>query len=294
MDDEHGELLIKRSKKVDAPPPRALLKGSPLDGKAMREALGRLADSVIADGIDGDGPYRAVRDLLLRRSPRIAGRADGAALRRAGETVLPAARRIAVGLPDRDRPAIQGPPGTGKTYTGGRMIVELVRAGRRVGITAQAHKAITNLLHETVEAAREAGVPIRALQRIDDGEAADELAEVTGRRTPRSPGPCRRDGRRRRRDLLAVRPLGARAHASTSCSSTKPASISLANAVAVGTAARAIVLLGDPQSAAPGVARASIPTAPGHRRWSTSSAPSERWRRIAACSCRSPIGCIHG
>ena len=83
MDDEHGELLIRRGKKVDAPPPRALLKGGPLDGRAMREALGRLADSVIAGGIDGDGPYRAVRDLLLRRSPRIAGRADGARAGRA-------------------------------------------------------------------------------------------------------------------------------------------------------------------------------------------------------------------
>ncbi|HSS34628.1 MAG TPA: TM0106 family RecB-like putative nuclease, partial [Patescibacteria group bacterium] len=179
VDDEHGELLIRRGKTVDAPPPRALLKGGPLDGRAMREALGRLADSVIAGGIDGDGPYRAVRDLLLRRSPRIAGRADGGALVEPGETVLQAARRIAVGLPEAETVlAIQGPPGTGKTYTGGRMIVELVRAGRRVGISAQAHKAITNLLRETVEAAREAGVPLRALQRIDGGEAADELAEV--------------------------------------------------------------------------------------------------------------------
>ena len=94
--------------------------------------------------------------------------------------MLQAARRIAVGLPEAETVlAIQGPPGTGKTYTGGRMIVELVRAGRRVGISAQAHKAITNLLRETVEAAREAGVPLRALQRIDGGEAADELAEVT-------------------------------------------------------------------------------------------------------------------
>ena len=193
--------------------------------QAMREALGRLADSVIAGGIDGDGPYRAVRDLLLRRSPRIAGRAEGVPLIEPGETVLLAARRIAVGLPEAETVlAIQGPPGTGKTYTGGRMIVELVRAGRRVGISAQAHKAITNLLHETVEAAREAGSRIRALQRIDGGEAADELAEVT-EATNTEIAQALADGTV---DVVAGTCwLFARSEleqASTSCSSTKPAS----------------------------------------------------------------------
>ena len=47
--------------------------------------------------------------------------------------------------------AVQGPPGTGKTHTGARLIVELVRRGRRVGVTAFSHAAIDNLLAEIVE-----------------------------------------------------------------------------------------------------------------------------------------------
>ena len=45
--------------------------------------------------------------------------------------------------------AIQGPPGAGKTYTGARMICELVRQGKRVGITATSHKVISNLLEKS-------------------------------------------------------------------------------------------------------------------------------------------------
>jgi hypothetical protein len=42
---------------------------------------------------------------------------------------------------------IQGPPGSGKTYTGAQLILSLLHAGHRVGVTANSHKAIHNLLH---------------------------------------------------------------------------------------------------------------------------------------------------
>ncbi len=42
--------------------------------------------------------------------------------------------------------AIQGPPGAGKTFIGSRMIAELARVGKRVGVTAVSHKVILNLL----------------------------------------------------------------------------------------------------------------------------------------------------
>ncbi len=247
VDDEHGELLITRGKKSDAPAPRALLKTKPLDGKAMREALGRLADAVIRHGVDGDGPYRAVRDLLLRRPPRIPGQATGTDIREPGEMAVDAGRRIAIELPAAETVlAIQGPPGTGKTYTGARMIVELIRAGRRVGISAQAHKAITNLLVETIEAAREAGVPIRAFQRIDGGEAADALDEVT----EASNDEIARALAEGTVDLVAGTSwLFARADLDRSIDVLfidEAGQQSLANAIASATAARSIVLLGDP------------------------------------------------
>src|SRR5207248_4557654 len=53
---------------------------------------------------------------------------------------------------------LQGPPGSGKTYTGARIIAALLRAGKRVGITSNSHRAINVLLAETWQAARAVGL----------------------------------------------------------------------------------------------------------------------------------------
>jgi uncharacterized protein len=145
----------------------------------MRGALGRLADHVIGAGsIAGPGADRAARDLVLRHAPRVAGMEPGAPLVAAGEAPLDAARRIVLGLESSVLP-IQGPPGTGKTYTGARMIVELVRAGRQVGVTAQSHRVITNLLDAVARAATAEGIAVRIGQRCDspDGASTDPSVE---------------------------------------------------------------------------------------------------------------------
>ena len=53
--------------------------------------------------------------------------------------------------------AIQGPPGTGKTYTGAHIVHALIKANKRVGITAMSHHAIDNLLQAVIEVFREHG-----------------------------------------------------------------------------------------------------------------------------------------
>ena len=119
----------------------------------LADSLFLLGQWVAANGIDTAGPYRAARDLLLNCAPRLV---PGAELHREGEDAVAAARRLALVL-DGGVLAIQGPPGSGKTYTGARMICELVRAGRRVGVTAVSHKVIRNLLDEVVTAAKHEG-----------------------------------------------------------------------------------------------------------------------------------------
>ncbi len=96
-----------------------------------RARLLELGEWVAEHGMDGPGPWRAARDLLMGRKPR-AGQDDGEPLGRAGEPSLDVARRLAAGL-DETVLAIQGPPGSGKTYTGARMICALLgdRQGRR-------------------------------------------------------------------------------------------------------------------------------------------------------------------
>jgi uncharacterized protein len=78
IDPVAGRLVLRRS--VEGAHPRCLIPGPPIRTDAQREALLRVARTVVDIGTDGDGPYRAVRDLLLRRPPRLVAGAE--ALRR--------------------------------------------------------------------------------------------------------------------------------------------------------------------------------------------------------------------
>ena len=101
--------------------------------------------------------YRAVRALLMRDKPRLR---EHAFVQAPGETATDFAVRVAPYLDGTVLP-IQGPPGSGKTYTGARMILELVRRGMRVAVTANGHKVIDNLLAKVLELAAEEKTEVR-------------------------------------------------------------------------------------------------------------------------------------
>src|SRR5258708_366226 len=129
---------------------------------------------VAENGGDAAGRYRGGRDLLLRRPPRLLNGEKLGQL--ASETAVNTANRIALALEDSVF-AIQGPPGSGKTYTGARMICELVKRGKKIGVTALSHKVIRKLLDDVVEAAREKDIAgVRCLHRDNGGEASEGVA----------------------------------------------------------------------------------------------------------------------
>src|SRR5260370_40828766 len=77
--------------------------------------------------------------------------------------------------------AVQGPPGSGKSYTGARMIAELVRRGHRIGITAVSHKVICNLLQYACSAARADNIQLNAVQKANDTDGCpDQMVEQVG------------------------------------------------------------------------------------------------------------------
>lgn len=244
VDDVAGTIDLRLS--PDRPDPPALIPEQPRSTIPLADALGRLADDVAARGIDADGRFRAARDLLLRRPPRLRTGLAVGPLRRPGEDVLDAARRLAVDL-DRGVLAIQGPPGTGKTYTGARVVLAALEAGLGpIGVTAQSHRAIGNAVEAIVDAARTAGRRLRIVQKRDaaDGASApegvvvvtsnaaveDELAAgadvVAG-----TPWLFSREALEEHFGLLVVDEAG---------------QLALASVLAAGGAARSLVLLGDP------------------------------------------------
>jgi predicted RecB family nuclease len=248
--DERGTLELKRgNKQAGDPLPRALIPGGPLNNEAQRVAIGEIGAWVADHGLDTAGPYQAMRDLLLRRPPRYSGAVPKAPLRTADEHALDTARRIALAL-DGGCLAIQGPPGAGKTYTGARMIVALLKEGKRVGITATTHSAIGNLMSAVVDAAAEVGVVVNGMQRTEADQSAAPPGVEYGKKSKKveaalldgkvqlvagTPWLWARPGLRESVDVLFIDEAG---------------QMSLADAAPVGTAARNLVLLGDPQQLA--------------------------------------------
>ncbi len=245
VDPAAGTIDLKRGKRSDAPHPAALIPGPPLRTNVLRDALRRVADAVIEGGIDGNGPYRAARDLLLGQPPRLRGATDGVPLANPGEKPLDAGCRLALAL-DHGCLAVQGPPGSGKTYVGARMIVELVKKGKKVGICATAHKAITNLVDEVCTAAAQAKVRVSIVQKGDDGDGSRRAeVELTSKNEEVESGLAEgrfqvaagtqwlfaRDTMQGSVDVLFVDEAG---------------QMSLANVVAISGAAKSLVLLGDP------------------------------------------------
>jgi predicted RecB family nuclease len=241
-----GEVVIKRGE-LKEPMPTALIPGGPPGTGVLRDSLSRVGTWVRDQGIDARGPYRAVRDLLLRHRPRIAGVRGGDALRRDGEEVLRASQRC---ISDADHAClpVQGPPGAGKTFTAAVAILDLVtqQPRRRVAVTALSHRAITHLLDKVCEEARRRGVNIKVIQKSDErgcdnpfvqcvtsNEAItaaldeDSVDVVAG-----TSWLLARPEMAERFDTLFVDEAG---------------QLSLANVVAVGACAGTVVLLGDPQ-----------------------------------------------
>ncbi|MGZ8475382.1 MAG: TM0106 family RecB-like putative nuclease [Candidatus Limnocylindria bacterium] len=246
IDDIQGTIDLRVGPKRKPFHPRSLIPARPIGGGPMPDALLRIADHVIEHGMEGPGPFRAARDLLLRQTPRVMGTAAGEPLVMPGELTLEAGQRIATLLDDTVLP-IQGPPGTGKTYTGARMIVELIRAGKRVGIAAQSHKAISNMLREVSVAAAGAGVTLRAIQKCDSGDGieGDPGVRVTSDNAVVANGLL--DGHFEvaagtswlfaRPEMLGVLDV---------LFVDEAGQMSLANAVAMSGSASSMVLLGDP------------------------------------------------
>ena len=54
------------------------------------------------------------------------------------------------------------------------MVVELVKHGRRVGITAVSHKVISKLLQDICNAAKHAGIRLRAVQKANETDGCSD------------------------------------------------------------------------------------------------------------------------
>ena len=244
IDDDVLTVDIRRPPDWAGQHPQSIVPLKIFGAKAQQDALMSIGEWVADNGIDAPAPaWLAARDLLLRLAPRVAG-GDGGPLARSGEPGRDAAMRLAP-LLDGTTLAIQGPPGSGKTSTGAQMILELVRAGRKVAISSNSHKVICNLLTAVLSAA-DAGQTVRIVQKGKEHEALDR-----GVHRVEDNDKVLEALRDDEADIGAGTPWvwadGDLSGVVDTLFVDEAGQVSLANVVAMSGAARNVVLLGDPQ-----------------------------------------------
>ncbi|WP_235008092.1 TM0106 family RecB-like putative nuclease [Microbacterium timonense] len=219
--------------------PLALTPAAPPAAGNQQAAIDAWADAVIAAA--PELPADPATDILCRRPPRtLAGSLP------AGEGDLVDAITRAVRDLDRSYLAVQGPPGTGKTYVGSHVIARLVHEhGYKVGVVAQGHATIEQLLERVVAAGVPAAHVGKAPKDPDAGHGFTVLPkngvaafvaehEASGYVIGGTAWDFSHEGRvpRGSLDLLVVDEAG---------------QFSLASTIAVSLAAPRLLLLGDPQ-----------------------------------------------
>lgn len=245
LNDATGILTLRRTPKLlDEPHPAAIIPKPSINSAAVRGAVRQFAMATLENGL-AQTRYRAGADILLNRAPRLVGIEAGESIQHAATTVATLAD-VMTRL-NSSYLFIQGPPGSGKTYYGARVIVGLLRAGKRVGVTSNSHAAIHNLLDEIEDVAHQERYWFRGLKKANDArtrftsklpnpmvESTNDTAECADASIPLVAGTAwlfsdpRID---QSLDYLFIDEAG---------------QVSLANAIAVSTAASNVILLGDP------------------------------------------------
>ncbi len=124
-------------------------------------------------GLSGGPAYRALLDVIERNPPRLFDWAGGPLVRE-GESLVEAATLRCLAM-DETALFIQGPPGTGKTYTSAHVICALLAAGKRVGVSSNSHKAINNLLAKIEDVAEQQGISFCGVKKSTRGKEEQKL-----------------------------------------------------------------------------------------------------------------------
>ena len=234
----------RESKKVGAYShiPVALTEDQPVATVSIEAAIAELARAV--GSTLPSLPAQPGLDILRKLPPRFRSLRGPAEVRHGNDGTADYAGAITESLRDLDHSylAVQGPPGTGKTYVGAHVIGRLVAEGWKIGVVAQSHNVVENLLCRAIEdgdvdpscVAKKLKDPHEVPWSLTaDGDVARLLASpggclvggtawvMTGKEVPSGS-----------LDLLVIDEAG---------------QFSLANTLAVSRAAKRLLLLGDPQ-----------------------------------------------
>ena len=135
-------LVSKKGKNIEMPSLLTLGNTMPPQVHQHDQALNKFLEDYILN--NGEN-YKSIMDMLERKEPDIKNIKSGSTLIEENKDLITQSIEIVKNL-NNSYLTIQGPPGTGKTYTSAKIIIELMKAGKKVGVTSNSHEAIKTLL----------------------------------------------------------------------------------------------------------------------------------------------------
>lgn len=161
LDVKNSRLKLKKGKALQEIHPERLLKFDNFLTKDKEENIITFAHWIVENGFNSPLPdYKVSRDILLNTDSRLIENLIET------EDQVKKSKDWALKL-DQSYLPIQGPPGAGKSFTASHMIVNLIKEGKKIGITALSHKVIINLLNKVKEVADEEQFALKVLYKGD-------------------------------------------------------------------------------------------------------------------------------
>ena len=94
--------------------------------------------------------FKCITELLTKSLPDISGIKKGSHLINEKEDIINESIKTVKNL-NSSYLVFQGPPGSGKTYTTAKIIIDLIKDNKRVGVSSHSHEAIKTLLYKIEE-----------------------------------------------------------------------------------------------------------------------------------------------
>lgn len=146
---EKSEIIIKYSKnkidKVKKYKKISIIQDNFLPIAGLESHLRSMVDVEEMDDLPYFGLNKCIYDFFMRKYPDVNGVMKSKDLYDPSKELIPQAIKT-VNEMNETCLIFQGPPGAGKTYTSSNIIMDLVKKGKRVGISSNSHKAINNVL----------------------------------------------------------------------------------------------------------------------------------------------------
>lgn len=138
---EQGRIVLQM--KEELPLLSALIPDEYVRPDPIPEAITRQAKAFEQGNLGNS----AIIDFLRKDIPRIKSHVSGESIAKSQDPQkrLQEIIRAVMNL-NNSYLTLQGPPGAGKTHTGKHIIMELLKQGKKIGISSNSHKAINNLL----------------------------------------------------------------------------------------------------------------------------------------------------